>query len=90
MQLVDIMAGVHRKFNILFPYIPGNVITTYFHHADFDLFSRSSRLQISLYAEVDKETCPCEISMRRIANYSGVLVSPSLICRFRKDRLNVA
>ena len=90
MQLVDIMAGVHRKFNILFPYIPGNVITTYFHHAHFDSFSRSSRLQISLYAEVHKETCPCETSMRRIANYSGVLVSPSMICRFRKDRLNVA
>ena len=89
-QLVNIMAGVHRKFDILFPYVPGIIISTYFHHNHFDSFSRSSRLQIALYAEVHLETIACEISMRRIVNYSGVLVSPSLICRFRKDRLNVA
>ena len=90
MALIDIMAGVHRKFDILFPYVPGSRIITYFHHAHFDLFSRSSRLQIALYAEVHLETNSCEISMRRIANYSGVLVSPSLIDRFRRDKLNVA
>jgi hypothetical protein len=90
MHLADVTAGVHRKFSISFPYIPGNIITTYFHHAHFDLFSRSSRLQIALYTEVHKETCSCETSTRRIANYSGILVSPSMICRFRKDRLNVA
>ena len=90
MQLVNVMTGVHRKFDILFPYIPGNRIVTYFHHAHFDFFVRSSRLQIALYAEVHLETNTCEISMRCIANYSGVLVSPSLIRRLRKDVLNVA
>jgi hypothetical protein len=89
MQLVNVMSGVHRKFDILYPYIPGNRIVTYFHHAHFDLFARSSRLQIALYAEVHIETNSCEISMQCIANYSGVLVSPSLIHRLRKDALNV-
>jgi hypothetical protein len=90
MQLVNVMSGVHRKFDVLYPYVPGNRIVTYFHHAYFDLFARSSRLQIALYAEVHLETNSCEISTRCVANYSGVLVSPSLICRFRKDILNVA
>ena len=90
MQLVNVMTGVHRKFDILFPYILGNRIVTYFHHAHFDFFVRSSRLQIALYAEVHLETNTCEISMQCIANYSGVLVSPSLIRRLRKDVLNVA
>jgi hypothetical protein len=90
MRLTNIMAGVHRKFDLFFSYIPGNVITTYFHHAYFDLFVRSSKLQVALYTEVHNEICSCETSMRRIANYSGVLVSPSLICRLRKDTLKVA
>jgi hypothetical protein len=90
MQLVDIMAGVHRKFDILFLYVAGIRIITYFHHNHFDLFARSSRLNSVLYEEVYLETNCCELSMRRIVNYSGVLVSPSLICRLRKDRLNVA
>ena len=90
MRLTDVMSGVYYKFDIRFPYIPGNVISTYFHHGYFDLFTRSSKLQVALYREVHEEICPCEISMQRIADYSGVLVSPSLICRLRKDTLNVA
>jgi hypothetical protein len=91
MHLTDVTTGVHRKFIVLFPYVStGNIFITYFHHAHFDLFSRSSRLQIALYTEVHEETGSCETSTRRIANYSGVLISPSMICRFRKDRLNVA
>ena len=90
MRLSD-MAGVHRKFDTVFPYNPDRVITTYFHYGHFDLFVRSSKLQTALHTEVHKEidSC-CETSMRRIANYSGVLVSPSLICRLRKDALNIA
>ena len=34
---------------------------------------------------VEVEKSSCEFAVRRIADYSGVLVSPSLIRRFRMD-----
>jgi hypothetical protein len=83
--LVDITAGVYRKFEIRLPSIPGGRTFTYFQHTHFDLFARSQRLQSSLYTAVHLETDTHQTSMRRIANYSGVLVSPTLIHRFRLD-----
>jgi hypothetical protein len=83
--LVDITAGVHRKFEIFLPSIPGGRTLNYFQHNHFDLFVRSQKLQAALYIEVHLATTSCQTSVRRIADYSGVLVSPGLLYRFRQD-----
>jgi hypothetical protein len=83
--LVNITAGVHRKFELFLPSIPGGRTINYFRHTHFDLFARSQKLQAALYIEVHLATNTCQTSVRRIADYSGVLVSPRLIHRFRLD-----
>jgi hypothetical protein len=83
--LVDITTSYFHKFEITLPCVPGGRILNYFQHTYFDLFIRSQQLQAALYIAVQIEKTSCQFCVRRIADYSGVLVSPLLIQRFRKD-----
>ena len=85
LALVDITAGGFHKFEITLPCVPGGQVLNYFQHTHFDLYIRSKRLQAALYVAVQLEKSSCQFCVRRIADYSGVLVSLLLIQRFRKD-----
>ena len=83
--LVDITTSRFEKFETALPCVPGGRIFNYFPHTHFDLFIRSQQLQAALHIAVQVEKTSCQFSVRRIVDYSGVLVSPLLIQRFRKD-----
>jgi hypothetical protein len=84
--LVDITTSWFSKRMISLPRVPGGKILNYFEHSFFDLPIRSKKLQAALYVAVQIETTPpSQYCVRYIADQSGVLVSPLLIQRFRKD-----
>lgn len=83
LSLVDITSSSFCKFSMTLPCIRLSRVFNFFSHEHFDVETRSKQLQASLYVSVYKESSSCVYSMIQIADYSGVLVSPLLIHRFR-------
>ena len=89
LSLVDITSSCFRKFSITLPRIPSSRVFTFFSHEHFDEQTRSKQLQAALYVTVYKETYSCVHAMKYIADYSGVLVSPRMIYRFRRNSMGM-
>jgi hypothetical protein len=85
LALVDITSSHFRKFSITLPRVADSPILTFFSHEHFDHPTRSKQLQAGIYVSIYKETYSCIQAMKYIADYSGVLVSPMIIYRFRRN-----
>jgi hypothetical protein len=84
--LADITSSCCRKFSMIIPVVTNSQVLVFFSHENFDEPTRSKRLQASLYVTLYKAPqTSCVYAMKYIADYSGVLVSPRMIFRLRRN-----